>query len=576
MLHIILFILTIIGWILLAILGIIVLLACVAVFSPLRYRGNASCKGTQDSVYGRFNFSWLAHLVSGYALYEDGKLRWSFRIAWKKLSGEEEVSLPLDKILPRDEGSPGGDKPGGGEPGGGEPDGKETSPREGMSSEEEFPSEERAPSGEESPSEEAPPPGEGFLSDVGSPPKEAFPLDEEAPLEECFPYRLERFRAWVDIPKKTGDNEVAHDLEDILMEEFLKDSLDIDSQTENELTDDQQIEQLMKEEQSARAREKKIIAEMIAKGIGKSPEEVYKRIEDATGGTFQGIEQAIGELAKGLERSRGEAAGGTDQSTEGLTKEEAQSIREEARGTDQSIGESAKAIGHLPEGAAKGAGQSDGTERGDGQSDESMEEQLEKSLEEADERLGKSDAAKNGMEQSEAVADEKDGQPENKKIKLFRKLKEKFTKIYTKMIALSKKLKYTFRKICGNIKTLLKKKEKLEAFITDEVHKSALFAVLAELKRLLRLLKPKKFYADIHFGFRDPARTGNVLAAISMVYPFIGAHADIQPDFEQRILEGQLIIAGKVRMLYAVSILWNLIWNKNVRTTLRHVRKFKL
>ena len=87
MLHIILLILKIIGWILLAILGLLVLLICVVFFVPLRYRAEGRCRGTLDSLYGKIRFSWFMHLVSGSAVYDGGKLMWTVRIAWKKLYG---------------------------------------------------------------------------------------------------------------------------------------------------------------------------------------------------------------------------------------------------------------------------------------------------------------------------------------------------------------------------------------------------------------------------------------------------------------------------------------------------------
>lgn len=334
MLHIILLILKIIGWILLAILGIMVLLLCITLFVPMRYRGEASCKGTLDSLYGRLRFSWLFHLISGYAVYEGGKLDWAVRIAWKKMRIE----------------------------------------------------------------------------------------DESPPEDEEFPYEAENTSDLADLPETDGQRAELSDSEGNKPEEVMSDELP--AKSGSGIADEKQLEPLM---QGGRADE------------------------------------------------------------------------------------------------AAGAG-------------------------------AKQDA----------------------KLGFFQKIRELVAKIFGKTGTIYKKLKYTFLKFCGTIKSLLEKKDKLEEFITDEVHRSALFAALAEIRRLLRYLKPKKLQADIHFGFENPAITGNVLALISMVYPFIESHADIRPDFEQKILEGNLLIAGKVRTHYAAVILWNLVWNKDVRTTFRHIRKFSL
>lgn len=332
MLHIILLILKIIGWILLAVLGLIVLLICVTLFVPLRYRADAICKGTIDSLYGRIRFSWLLHLVSGHAVYDGGKLDWTVRIAWKKIRAEEEVTLSA---------------------------------------------------------------------------------------EEDFPYE-----------------------------------------------------------------------------------------EEETGKT----------------------------NTEKVNTEKTE--------TEKTI--------------------------------VSNDKILEKTLPvETDADKGKDDIRRLEMPQQKDGKAEK-AQRKEEQTGPFDKMAGLCQRIYQKLTAFYEKIKYTFDKICDTIKSLLEKKDKLTGFITDEVHKSAFFTLLAEVKRLLRFLKPKKLEAKIHFGFDDPSVTGKVLAAVSMAYPFIGEHADIEPDFEQQVLEGNLLAAGRIRVLYAVIMFWNLVWNKNVRTTFKHIRKFEL
>lgn len=150
-----------------------------------------------------------------------------------------------------------------------------------------------------------------------------------------------------------------------------------------------------------------------------------------------------------------------------------------------------------------------------------------------------------------------------------------YQKIKYTIYTICDKIKQTMQKICNTMKSLLEKKGKLAEFITNEAHKTALSACLTELGRLLRFLKPGKLKLSLHFGFEDPSTTGYALAAGSMLLPFLGKHTNIQPDFEQEILEGDLFIAGKIRAIYFVLSLWNLIWNKSVRITFRHIKNIK-
>lgn len=169
-----------------------------------------------------------------------------------------------------------------------------------------------------------------------------------------------------------------------------------------------------------------------------------------------------------------------------------------------------------------------------------------------------------------AAAEKKSGSTDSETKKSFAgKIGDKFSKI-------QEKIKYTIRKICAKIKALVNTKEKMEAFLKNETHQNAFRRVIKEIRRLLRFLRPKKADIKVEFGFNDPAHTGYLLAGISLIYPMIGEFTELQPDFEHRVLRGQGSVSGKIRFLYALVFALCIIADKNVRTTFRHIRKFKL
>lgn len=154
--------------------------------------------------------------------------------------------------------------------------------------------------------------------------------------------------------------------------------------------------------------------------------------------------------------------------------------------------------------------------------------------------------------------------------------REKTPRIYERFRKIPEKIKYTFRRICDKISTLKKKKERIAAFLRSSTHQNAFSRLIKELKRLFHFLKPSDASVDLEFGFSDPAYTGYTLAGISMIYPMIGEYAQIKPDFEHKVLKGNVFIKGRIRILYGVIFAWNMLWDKNVRTTYRHIRKFRL
>lgn len=156
------------------------------------------------------------------------------------------------------------------------------------------------------------------------------------------------------------------------------------------------------------------------------------------------------------------------------------------------------------------------------------------------------------------------------------KKKEKKISFSEKISAYWDKIKYTFKKLYDNIKALAKKKEKLRRFLTNEIHKNAFLKAVKELKRLLHRLCPEKLEGDIEFGFEDPAYTGYLLAGISLIYPMVGEFLNIRADFENKVLKGSVLAAGKLRLLYILIPAWNLFFDRNVKITYRHIKKFKL
>lgn len=92
MLHILLLVLKIIGIIIAAILGILVLLLCIVLFVPFRYEIKGRSEGTAASLKGKIKVAWLLHLFRADVYYKDQKLMWRIRFAWFKwMAGKREA-----------------------------------------------------------------------------------------------------------------------------------------------------------------------------------------------------------------------------------------------------------------------------------------------------------------------------------------------------------------------------------------------------------------------------------------------------------------------------------------------------
>lgn len=175
---------------------------------------------------------------------------------------------------------------------------------------------------------------------------------------------------------------------------------------------------------------------------------------------------------------------------------------------------------------------------------------------------------------------EKETKAEQKKDKTTKKEEQKtqgfLRRIWERIKNIWQKMKYTFIKLYARIKVFIRRKTIVMDFLADEVHKSAFARAKKELKRTLKRLKPKRFKMRLRFGFEDPSLTGKVLAVLCMVYPFINGHAQITPEFEQCILEGDVFIKGHIRVMYFIAAVISIILDKNIRKTYKDFRKMKM
>lgn len=151
-----------------------------------------------------------------------------------------------------------------------------------------------------------------------------------------------------------------------------------------------------------------------------------------------------------------------------------------------------------------------------------------------------------------------------------------FKKIGNAIAGIWEKIKYTFDRICANIEILSEKKDKVFDFLNDEVHQGAFKKTMSELKRLLSVLWPGKITGNVRFGFDDPYLTGKTLAVLGILYPCWAKKLSVTPEFEKKVLEGDIFIKGKIRAGSFVRVGIALLLNKQVRRTIRDIRKFKL
>ena len=135
-----------------------------------------------------------------------------------------------------------------------------------------------------------------------------------------------------------------------------------------------------------------------------------------------------------------------------------------------------------------------------------------------------------------------------------------------------KKLKYTFRTICDKIKNMKSEYDFYRRLWEKPQGKAAFLNGKKQLFYLLKKIRPHRIEGNLLFGTGDPASTGQITGVIAAFYGLYPEKLRIMPDFEEKRLEGNLYLKGKLRLIHVLIIAVRLIADKNVRYIIKKIQ----
>lgn len=143
--------------------------------------------------------------------------------------------------------------------------------------------------------------------------------------------------------------------------------------------------------------------------------------------------------------------------------------------------------------------------------------------------------------------------------------KERFLRIVRKVWEILKNIRYTIRKIYDKIMDIIRNIRYYTELLKSDLFKETFKKCSGELLKLLKSIAPRKIKGRLRIGMEDPATTGKILGYYGMLYPLIGDHIDIVPDFDQTVLEGNILIKGKITLFKAIKTGIIVYFNKDLR-----------
>lgn len=154
---------------------------------------------------------------------------------------------------------------------------------------------------------------------------------------------------------------------------------------------------------------------------------------------------------------------------------------------------------------------------------------------------------------------------------LCRKVWEKIKKVWTFVInhTPGKVAERVTDKIEKKTATAKKKFRRLQKFWNLSCTVKTREYLKKYIPRTLKHILPRKVKGYVHYGMDEPYKTGQVTGYLSLL-PFVYQKGlSMQPDFEQKVLELDVKLKGRIRLGYLLRIVLNI----NIWRTLKVAKK---
>lgn len=127
----------------------------------------------------------------------------------------------------------------------------------------------------------------------------------------------------------------------------------------------------------------------------------------------------------------------------------------------------------------------------------------------------------------------------------------------------------TIKKKQSNKYTFYDKMKKYIDIIETKEFKSAIDKSKKSLKKLYKIIVPKKMKIEAELGFEDPSLTGKILSYYGLLYPFIGKNIIIKGNFLQNIIEVKGSLKGHIPLFNILIVAISLYFNKDIKKTIK-------
>ena len=136
-----------------------------------------------------------------------------------------------------------------------------------------------------------------------------------------------------------------------------------------------------------------------------------------------------------------------------------------------------------------------------------------------------------------------------------------------------KKARFTISGLCDKMEKIRDNVEYYKERLTAEENRLFLKRTKERIFAVLKSIKPKVLTARIVCGTGSPDTTGYVCAVYGMLYPVIEDRISFTADFENKVLDGELSVKGKVRVVTLVRHGIKILLDKQLKVFLKEMKR---
>lgn len=171
----------------------------------------------------------------------------------------------------------------------------------------------------------------------------------------------------------------------------------------------------------------------------------------------------------------------------------------------------------------------------------------------------------NSNEYSDEFSDEDEGK-DRALIEIIQDIFDKIENILKTPQNVFKKIQYTISRVCGKIKMI-------KTTLESDIFKRAYKLVKGKLVRLLKMILPDKYKAEILLGLGDPATTAELMGAYGVLYPIMLDRVVLEPDFERKVVKVRAHVKGHITLFVVLYCVLVCYFNRDVKKVIRRFKK---